>query len=140
MYLPFYTALVQRGFGFPLTLKCSWFCSRGVHGAGGAARPVQTAAILPCLRWLGWLLAPLGVPWSQAASPWLAGVPEEPTESVLQGPVTSQGGRVAPSQVLRRGGSNVGEVPAAKSSVISEQSKHTKHPCSSQNSEVEATF
>lgn len=105
-----------------------------------AARPVQMAAILPHLCWLGSLLAPLGVPWSQAGAPWLTGVPEEPAESVLQGAVTSQGGRVAPSQVLWRGGSNVGEVPAAKSGIISEQRKHIKHPCSSQDSEDEAAF
>lgn len=101
---------------------------------------MSAAQILPHLGWLGSLLAPPGVPWSQAGAPWLAGVPEEPAESVLQGPVTSQGGRVAPSQVLRRGGSNVGEVPAAKSSVISEQRKHIQHLWSSQGSEAEAAF
>lgn len=114
---------------FPLTLKGSWFCTRGVHRAVSAAWPMQRALILPHLCWLGWLLAPLGVPWPRAGAPWLAGVPEEPAESVLQGPVTSQGGCVATSQVLWRGGSDVGEVPAAKSSlVISEQNNTSNIP------------
>lgn len=132
----------RRGLGFfPVTLKGSWFCTRGVRRAVSAARPTQKAPILPHLCCLGSLLAPLGVPWPRAGASWLAGVPEESAESVLQGPVTSQRGRIAPSQVLWRGGSDVGEVPAAESSiVISEQNKHIKHPCSSQDSEAEAAF
>lgn len=105
---------------FPLTLERSRVCSRGGPRAASAARPGRAAAIPPRLRCPGSLLGPPGVPRSQAGAPRLAGVPEEPAEGVLQGPVTSQRGRVAPSQVLRGGGSNVGEVPAAKSSGISD--------------------
>lgn len=103
-------------------------------------QPMQTAPILPHLCWFCWLLTPLGVPWAQAGAPWLTGVPEEPAEGVLQGPVTGQGGRVAPGQVLRGGGSDVGQVPAAESGVNAGHSKHTQQPCSSQHREGRDAF
>lgn len=94
------------------------------------------AAILPHLCWLGSLLSPLGVPWSQAAAPWLAGVPEEPAEGVLQGTVTSQGGRVTPSQVLWRGGPDVREVPAARAELIQRRGNTSNSPAAHRAAEA----
>lgn len=104
-----------------------------MHRAASAA---HTAAILPHLCWLGSLLGLLGVPWSQAAAPWLAGVPEEPAEGVLQGAVTSQGGRVAASQVLRRGGPDVGEVPAARAELFQSRGNTSNTPAAHRAAEA----